>query len=413
MSSRRWWAQPATRRLAVLVAVAGGTVPALLLSPARAQASFAAVAGANAIDVVASDAQDIPLIGAVQGGGTWGQATLDSNGHSSGFSAFPNPGASVAGAGALAGGPGDPLFLSAENGQPPADLSLPGLHLHAEAADTSARGYAVAGQEGVGSSRSDATVRQAANGSVSAVSTTAADGLVVGPVSIGGIDGMASATRDASGRLTTVAHTAVAQIGVSGQMFGLRDGTFTAAGSATPVPASTVLEALSAAGVEATYQQPVKSATGIISGTLLLRYSVPATPQTAPVQLTYKLGEADASIGYSAIGGSGPTDGSTGLAGTGGTDEATPPRGAGSGTGGFAPSAPAMAPEVGPGGSAPTAGDGESPTVAATSAPSGVALTGVSTDPAWLYLAIVVAALVVFGAAHAVRLLGVKFLWTS
>src|SRR3954453_11731471 len=100
MSSCRWWARPATRRLAVLVAVAAGTVPAILLSPAHAEASFAAVAGANAIDVVASDSQDIPLIGAVKGGGTWGQATLDSNGHSSGFAAFPNPGPSEAGAGA-------------------------------------------------------------------------------------------------------------------------------------------------------------------------------------------------------------------------------------------------------------------------------------------------------------------------
>jgi hypothetical protein len=251
---------------------------------------------------------------------------------------------------------------------------------------------------------------------VTAVATTAADGLVVGPVSIGGIDGMASATRDASGRLTTVAHTAIAQISVSGQMFGLRDGTFTAAGSATPVPASTVLGALAAAGVEATYQEPVKSQTGIIAGSLLLRYSVPATPQTAPVQLTYKLGEADAAIGYSTIGGSGPTGGSTGSAGTGGAGGTTIPVGAGSGTGGSAPSAPGMAPELGPGGSAPTSGDEGSPTVAAPSAPSGtVALTGASrsADPAWLYLAIVVAALVVFGAAHAVRLLGVKFLWTS
>jgi hypothetical protein len=416
MSRRRWWAQPAARRLAVLVAVAGGTVPVLLSSPAKAEASFAAVAGANAVDVVASDAQDIPLIGAVKGGGTWGQATLDSNGHSSGFAAFPNPGASEAGAGALAGAPGDPLFLSAENGQPPADLSQPGLHLHAEAADTSARGYAIAGQEGAGSSRSEATVRQVANGSVLAVATTAADGLVVGPVTIGGIDGMASATRDASGRLTTVAHTAIAQIGVSGQSFGFRDGTFTAAGSSTPVPASTVLGALSAAGVEATYQEPEKSATGIISGTLLLRYSVPATPQTAPVQLTYKLGEADAAIGYSAIGGSGPTGGSTDWASAGGAGGATTGSSAGSGTGGSMPSATGVVPAVDPGGLAPSSGEGQSPSVATPSAsPQTVALAGAgrTADPAWLYLAIVVAALVVFGAAHAVRLLGVKFLWTS
>src|SRR3954451_16940349 len=164
MRPARVCATPAVRRLAVLATVAVGALPVLLLPHATAEASFDAVAGANVMDVVASDPQDIPLIGAVQGGGTWGQAALDSNGHAAGFAAFPNPGASAAGAGALAGAPGDPLYISAENGQQPQDISQPGLHLHAEAKDTSATGSAVAGHEGAASSHSAATVTQSADG---------------------------------------------------------------------------------------------------------------------------------------------------------------------------------------------------------------------------------------------------------
>jgi hypothetical protein len=399
-------------RVAVSGLALGAAVPLVLLPmpSASAEPSFEAVAGANAVDTTASDAQDIPLVGYVEAGGAMGQARLDSNGHSVGFAAFPNPGAAAAGAGALAGAPAFPLYISAENGQAPQDVSHPGLHLHAEGKDASATGFAVVGQDGAASSSSNASVMDRADGSVEAKATSAADGLVVaGTVRIGGVDAASSATRDAKGRLKTSSHLAISSIQAGGQSFGFSDGTFTAGPAASPVPASTVLSQLAAAGVTARYQQPMKHADGIIGGNLTVAFDVPATPQTAAVHVVYVLGETDAAIAYHPFGGSssgGSTAGGSTSSGDSGTLAAPPAMQSDTG-------APDRAGAVG----ALVAPAPVAPSVAAqpsaSTAPVALVRSPRRIDMAWLYLSVVIAAIAVLGATQAVRLLGVRVLWTS
>jgi hypothetical protein len=406
---------PRSRTAGRIALVSALTLVVLLLggprfagrSPAFADASFNAIAGANAMDGSASDSQDFPLVGSVEGGGTYGQAQVDSNGHSQGFAAFPNPGGGAAGAPTLAGAPPYPMYINAENGQPAQEVSQPGLHLHAEAGDTSAKGFAVAGTEGAASSRSEGDVRVATDGSVTATASAAADGLVVaGTVTIGGIDATATAARDASGKLKTSAHMSIARIDAAGQSFGLRDGAFTVAGTSVPVPAATVLGVLSVAGVHAHYQEPVKTATGIIGGNFTVIFDVPATPQTARVHVVYVLGETDASISYSRFG-----DGSGGAASPG-TGVVEP-----SGSLDAGAQAPAATPALSPGpapvrvaplSSAPV------PAVAAASPQTTRAAAALvpRADGLWLYLAVLVGALGLIGTSQAVRLFGVRLLWT-
>jgi hypothetical protein len=198
------------------------------------------------------------------------------------------------------------------------------------------------------------------------------------------------------------------------------------------IPFDVVAAALKASGVDVTYQAPVALKDGIMAPALHLHTVLPGFPvplpsnpvvaTPGPTDVTLTLGQSSATVQYQAFDTSGDTGFSLGSIGTGavpttqtggggGTSTATTGVTQGTGSGAL-PGGTQTGPLDTATGPAPAVA-GE-PGGAAAPATSLVAQRAAKTvDSADIYLVLVGAALLAFGATQAVRLLGVRKPWTS
>ena len=460
----------ASRRLSKPARRAAATC-GVLLAAVGVGASSAGASGSSSVFSMSASTSGVsltvfnegfPLVTGYEANAPSTKATLNSRGQSTAYAATPDPGQdvselpSVLGT-AICGGAPIPSCSSlggqipayptayAQAGDQPKDLSLPSVHLHAEATGRSANGQATVGASGATNATS--TVRLQANddGSQDATADTDVDGLTLATyLKLTGIHSHATLHRGADGAITTSSTFEVGSFAVNGQRFGFKDGSFTVLGQLVPlpVPVQTVLDALKAVGVTATFLPADKTATGVTSGGLQLTYVAPAPPAglvpplpglplpigvglpATPTNVTYTLGRVAVKGTYKAIPAVG--DGVIGGGLTGGSPPPSPSN---------APSASTAVPPIDDGSSSggslgttdipagTTSGDLTGSTVAPVVAPAqpapngGVVTTAagkpLTTDSIDIYLALVVAAFAAFGGATAIRFLGVRRTWTS
>ena len=453
----------ATRQRALLcgaaLALAGGTSFALA-TPASPDAAFTLSASAQGVATEITNSS-IPLITSVQLNTPTAQATLNSRGQATSYSAAPDPGQDVAelpatgsaelcailaGYGAKVPGcssiapliPAYP-YAYAQTGDAPQDKSFAGAHLHAEARENASEGQTIFGASGVTSGTSTARTSTTADGSEDATADASVDAFqLTAAVKVSGIHASASIHRDSAGKLTTTSSFDIGHLTISGLDIGYDDGTFVVLGTQVPVPIplQTVLSALKPLGVTATFLPPIKTDTGITSEGLSLSYAAPGAPSgllppipvplpigvgvpTTPTVVTFTLGRAAVDGSYHSI----PGSDSTGLIGGPTTPPSVAPSAAPATSG--SSSAPATTTDPGvidpgtPLTTEPSLDPGSAPAVApptGSSAPTLVAASpraAVKSDATDIYLAFVVIALAVFCSATAIRFLGVRLSWTS
>lgn len=370
-----------------------------------------------------------------------------------------------------------PLEAASTRGSKPQTVSYPGATLHAESGDFATIGSAVAGSDSSGSASSskveearDGTVTSTSQtsvdglrlGALATLSGVRTDVLVSADGTTGTLTRRTSTSID---RISAPAATMTVPKQTPGETtdnpvpgqppivvppmavpgggttitdpdIGVKDGSFTltvpvgGGSQRVPVPAKTVQDSLKGAGIRMTFQAPQKTRTGIIAGTYTFTYDIPPPPPnpkySGPTHVVQTTGLALASVDLHPVpstggvlggftggttGGSAPTGGTAalpGLAGTSGT------QGTSTGTVGPGLASPALA------GGAPSLSGAvratdPSPEVTAPGGTTPAALTGldVGTGIGNLYLALVAIALCGLTAATAMRLIGVRFLWSS
>jgi len=435
--------------VAVLVA---GFAAVALVGPASADSVFTMTSSARGVSLVMSN-PGFPLVQSIQANTPTAEVSLNSRGQASGYSAAPDPGQDVAElfatgsaqlCGILAGNgikvpgcdkvaaliPAYP-YAYAQNGDPPDDRNFAGAHLHAEATETTAEAQTIVGASGAGSAESTARSVAAADGSTTSTAITSVDSLEMGDyLRLTGIRSIATAHRDPEGHLTLSSSFKISSLHVHGLDVGYEDGSFTVLGTQvkSPLPVQTILSALKATGVTATYLPEIRDKTGITSGGLMLTFQLPGAPPglippiplplpigiglpTTPTTVTYVLGRTEVTstsqaipdgVGGGIIGG---TTGGTTIPGTttGGTvpGAVTPPI-----TGGTTGAPPIVSPGTSTVPPPNTSGPPPATVTAANTA-------AVTSDSSGIYLAVVLTALAVFGSASAIRFLGVRLSWNS
>ena len=436
--------------LALGVAVTVGVAPA-----AHADAAYTLSADAQGVSVVVAN-NGLPLIASAQVNTPSARADLNSRGEADAYSAAPDPGQDVAelpGVGAsqlcaILQGYGLNLpgcaqvealipaypYAYAQAGDDPQDKSFGGAHLHAQASSDGSEGQTVVGADGVASTTSTARTAAASDGSQLADAVTSVDAFQLGSyLRISGMRADAEIQRDSSGRVTLTSSFQIGHLLVNGLDIGYDDGTFEVLGTQVPVPVpvGTVLGALEAAGITASFLPAIKTDHGIVSEGLLLSYRLPGAPSgvvppiplplpigvglpTEPTTITYVLGRATVDSSYHPIpsvpvGIFGPTafpttPGAT-TAPTAGSAPLPVTGGLGGSTGAVPTTGAPLAPVPGPS-LAPATGAGP----ITVSAEPRAAVTSNGID---IYLAFVVTALTIFGGALAIRFLGVRLSWTS
>ena len=260
--------------------------------------------------------------------------------------------------------PSYPFIVSSGLGDGTKTGNYPGVTLKAESQTLDAESDALVGTAASGSD-AQAQVLSDPNDGVTAISSIQDNGIqAVQDISIAGVSDSAMAHRDgSSGRLTTSSSLKIASIEAPGSSVTLPDCTptsvpvpipvslpvpppaiptlpafclssvpgisnlagqtiaepnigfdngnffvqvpFAGAPQQIPVPASTVFSSLSAVGITATYQQPVKTTDGIIAGALEFSTDLPAPPSNpvagGPTHVTYSFGESSASVSLTVI----------------------------------------------------------------------------------------------------------------
>lgn len=468
--------RPAARVAASLALAVGIVWTALPGSPAVAEVSYDAFARANALDFVISNAS-IPTGIDIQGAGPAAEVRQNSFGVGDASAQFPFAGDTVPGvpgtAGSLLGLPVPPYpFIAASTrGSGPQRVSYPGVALSAESGDFSTLSAAVVGADASGA-QSRSRVDEGKDGTVTAHAETEAASLLLGNVArLSGVRTVTSVAADgSSGRLTRATSAVIGGISVpglvltlpketpsslpqvpmpipgvpppppvdlppvpvplGGQTFrdpaiGIVDGAFTLTvpfggeSVTVPLPTEPVVEALAAAGIGMTFQEPEETKAGVVSGSYTFTYTIaeppPNTVFNGPTKVTQTTGLTVASVDLRAVpesealllGGvgvalppdSGPlpaADGTTGGGSLGGDVPFT------SGGDASSPAAPALAQAQSPGGGPVTA----VPTIT---------FAGLTVDIGIgnIYLALVVIGLVGYATATTLRLTGVRFLWSS
>jgi hypothetical protein len=465
-SSRRETHRPRRTPLRRVVAgsLAGMTslsLLALTVAPSYADSSpittFTGVASGQGIAIQATNSS-IPLLpDGVEGSGPTAQAGLDSLGESLAYASFPYPGAAGAGLTQVVGGligvplPAYPLYVSTSQVPSEQDGGGPGIALHASSQAAATIASAVVGSGTSGSSSTAEVVDNRGAGSgITAEATAKASALDIGGVlTLSGVLSHAKATATDDGKITTTSDLQFADLNVPGLSMtlpkstpggpipaplggatitaphiGFDNGYFTvtlpfAPSVKVPVPASSVLDALAAAGIKATYQaaKPIKQdrkVVGVLAPGMSFTTTLPAPPSSpagtyGATTVTMSVGQSVASLrdlGLDSSNG-GLSGGNVGdalggnLPGALDTSNSSVTNGP-SAAGG--PSVPGL-----------TTGANPGPLVAApgqigTPAASRQLL---SRDSLSIYLALVGVALVGMLSAGAIRFLGVRVAWTS
>jgi hypothetical protein len=393
------------------------TAGALAPAPANAESSFTALSSATTVDVTVSNT-DFPVVTAIEAAGPSSGSSLDSTGQGTAFAADPYPGTTVAELPGVVAGltglpiPADPTYVATTSDDSPAEFVKPGIEL--QAACTSGtkprcRASALSGSDPA-TTTAHASITQSSSDAVTATAqATTSDLSIPGGVTLSGV--FTSATAELSnGRLRRRSDLTVSRLTVAGTpAFSLSGGKLVVAGTEAPVPFSSLVAALRSVGVEATLFAASSTKDGIVAPVLRLSTVLPGAPAvlSKPSRVVYTLGGADASV---SLGTFRPTaaskGGSPGSAGPATTTGPPVSNGASapSLTSGAAPGASSIAPE---------------PVVAFPSAPAPLARAAGASFPsqpfdlADVYLALVLSAVVWFGATQAIRIFGVRFQWTS
>lgn len=318
--------------------------------------SFNGIAQANAFDVTVSN-PSTPIGLAPQGGGPATSAALDSLSQSNAFASFPYPGPVAVNLPSVAGAllplpiPAYPLFVATQAGDQPRENNAPGIALRAESGEFVSLAKAVFGQDSSGGV-SACRVEQLASGAVHATADTTFKALELGPaLTLTGFESHAKVVADAvTGKLTRTQSLSFSRLRVPGLAItlpsespgtvpfvnpipglpqppqpslpplpipavggmtieepniGLQDGSFviTLPGLGNQkfaLPASTVIDALSASGITMTVQQPEVSTTGVTAAAMTISYIAPAPPEnpyfTGASTVTYTLGGSQANV---------------------------------------------------------------------------------------------------------------------
>ena len=345
----------------VLVVASGGLV--LLSSTAHADISYTGHAEAYGFRTTATN-DAFPLGFVFEGDAPVATADLSSLGDSQALAAGPYPGTTAASAPGAVGGvvgvplPNYPVVAQATAGDDPAELSLPGLALRADAAPARAHGVATMGSAAQGAESSavvDAT-RLSTDG-VTADAKSRLEALaLLDYLHFERVTSRAVTVLDSSGERTSRADLRIDGITAPGLSFAaprstpaqvplpnpapglpqpptlefppvpvpgggttynapelsFRNGqfvvTFTSAGiqQQSPVPFDTVAQAFAAIGVAVTYQEAQETKNGIIAPTLTFVTEFPAPPPNPfgvqnATPVTLELGRAAAAVDGAAL----------------------------------------------------------------------------------------------------------------
>jgi hypothetical protein len=264
-----------------------------VLSPAVADTSFGALAAADGIrsQVIYPGA---PLTDAlVDSGGPTAQARLTSIGISTGFAAYPDPGATVLGAPATAGtsAVSYPFAVSSSYPVTPTASSANGPYaLTATSADQRSTAGASSGSSdpatATGALLSAHADVQLQGTTVTAKAETDDRSLAGGPLSIGRVHATAEVTRGGSAAAVRKTSFSAEGMSASGLTFGVGPGGLTVAGSTVPLPdASPVTSVLAGAGITITYFAPELTADSARSAGVAVVMANPAGGST-----TYLIG---------------------------------------------------------------------------------------------------------------------------
>ncbi len=366
---------------AALVGVGGWVV--LPAGSAGAEASYDATARTETFTLNIAN-QSIPTGIDIEGGGPAASVRQDSVGIGDASAQLPYAGDTVPGLPGIGAGlfgfeaPAYPFIASSTKGSAPQNVSYPGVTLHAESGDFTTEATSIAGQPGSGASAS-ARIDESRSGDVLSTASTGADAVKVGPYgTLSDVRSIATVKADgASGKLTKTSSSSIGRISFPGLTFtvpkqspgaipipvpipgvpnqapievppfpfpgggqtfhnpdlGIQDGFFvvTSPQDGTQqkyaVPSGPVLEGLKALGVTMTFQAPQETATGIVAGAYVFRYTFAEPPPnpyfTGATDVTQSTAYALASVNLTPIIADGV--GSTPVAPTGGVDGAALP----------------------------------------------------------------------------------------
>lgn len=409
------------RSLAALVAGVGlaaavGAWP----SPARAALGYQAVAAADGVRFTV-EMPNAPLTNTpIDGGGPSAQALITSAGQSQGFASSPYPGDNaVAMPGTLAGlgVPGIPPYpFYAASTYPQtahADAGQAPLQLVSDSAESSSKASAAFGQSGdpaASSFSSTASAMRTGDDVVTATSGAVVEGLKIGPMVLGSVRSSAETVRGADGKLKRTSDLQVSGASVSGVSVVLAPGGLVVADQNVPLANEKLADALKQARLSVEYVPLQETADGIVSAGLRIT-SVQEVPGQGTATTVYRIGQAVTSVQSGAAGavvGDLPIKDPAGL---------VAPPGGPNGVDGIAGTVPGS-PGVGAGGPAGAPGGTTNLIPSEVAGMDQVAAAGSdrsvgTTDASGFYLLLVAAAAAVFGAVQILRLLGVKFRWTS
>lgn len=353
------------RRLSMSLAAAAlvgvGGLVVLPAGSAGAEASYDATARTETFTLNIAN-QSIPTGIDIEGGGPAASARQDSVGIGDASAQLPYAGDTVPGLPGIGAGlfgfeaPAYPFIASSTKGSAPQTVSYPGVNLHAESGDFTTEASSVAGQPGSGASAT-ARIDESRSGDVVATATTGADAVKVGPYgTLSDVKSVATVKADGiSGKLTKTSTSSIGRISFPGLTFtvpkqspgaipipvpipgipnqapievppfpfpgggqtfynpdlGIQDGFFVVTqpqdGTVQKyaVPSGPVLEGLKALGVTMTFQAPQETATGIIAGAYVFKYTFPAPPPnpyfTGATDVTQSTGYALASVNLTPI----------------------------------------------------------------------------------------------------------------
>jgi hypothetical protein len=326
------------RRFSIPLAAAGvlavGGWVVLPAGSAGAEASYDATARTETFTLSFAN-PSIPTGIQIEGGGPAASARQDSLGISDASAQLPYAGDTVPGLPGIGAGlfgfeaPAYPFIASTNAGSPPANVSYPGVELHAESSDFSTLASSTFGQTGSGATAS-ARVDEARSGDVTSTASTGADSIKVGPYgTLSDVRSLATVVANsATGKLTRSTSSSIGKISFPGLTFtvpkqspeqypipipipgvpnqapipapafpfpgggqtfhnpdlGIQDGYFvvTAPQDGTvqkyAIPSGPVLDALKAMGVTMRFQAPQNTDTGVIAGAYVFKYTLPAPP---------------------------------------------------------------------------------------------------------------------------------------
>jgi len=412
MKRSRAFALLAVTAAAAAVPLAAAAAPLRPASDTLTARSWAAIAAADGVRVSVVVNDFLVVSNVVDAGGPSTQAVVNAFGDSRGYAAFPYPGEIVLTAHGLSQGaaPKYPLIAQSDATQPKNDVGSGPYHLHAESADDTSLADAKTnpGNDSVAAGLTHSTASATHDPKTAAVTADAestVEGVsIAGVLSIGRVHSHARMVSAPGKPAQREFATELADVTVAGQQVGVTDKGLVLAGTATPLPKdSTINAALSAAGVTVHYVAAVKTPTSTVAPGLSVdvEQDVPGVGQTT---VSYVLGQASVTAQST---GASPDTGLTGPTLPG----ATP----GTSGGGSAPTRSAATSAV-PGSTSASGTPPQAPPVTAhppQQSSGGYALatqSGPSSES--LYVVIAAGAVVMVAAAQLFRILAVKLAWT-